>query len=318
MIQEIKMPSAGQTTDEATIVKVNIKVGDTVKRGDELLEAETDKAILPVESFAAGEVLAVLVKEGDSVTAGTVLAAIGKHGEQYQGGTAPKAEAAAPAAAPELEPAPAAVQANVGQEIKMPSAGQTTDEATIVKVNIKVGDTVKRGDELVEAETDKAILPVESFTAGQVFDVLVSEGDTVTAGTVLAVIGKAADAAAYHRGGGAPAPAAAPETAPEAQEEYLPIIKGQSMPKAAPAAPVVSAVPAVHLNLPAMPNAKMMARELGVDITTVPASNGVFVKRCDVARAAETPAAAPAAGESACAPEPEYEVLPMTDRKSVV
>ena len=120
MIQEIKMPSAGQTTDEATIVKVNIKVGDTVKRGDELLEAETDKAILPVESFAAGEVLAVLVKEGDSVTAGTVLAAIGKHGEQYQGGTAPKAEAAAPAAAPELEPAPAAVQANVGQEIKMP------------------------------------------------------------------------------------------------------------------------------------------------------------------------------------------------------
>lgn len=78
MIQEIKMPSAGQTTDEATIVKVNIKVGDTVKRGDELVEAETDKAILPVESFAAGEVLAVLVKEGDSVTAGTVLAAIGK------------------------------------------------------------------------------------------------------------------------------------------------------------------------------------------------------------------------------------------------
>ena len=318
MIQEIKMPSAGQTTDEATIVKVNIKVGDTVKRGDELLEAETDKAILPVESFAAGEVLAVLVKEGDSVTAGTVLAAIGKHGEQYQGGTAPKAEAAAPAAAPEPEPAPAAVQANVGQEIKMPSAGQTTDEATIVKVNIKVGDTVKRGDELVEAETDKAILPVESFTAGQVFDVLVSEGDTVTAGTVLAVIGKAADAAAYHRGGGAPAPAAAPETAPEAQEEYLPIIKGQSMPKAAPAAPVVSAVPAVHLNLPAMPNAKMMARELGVDITTVPASNGVFVKRCDVARAAETPAAAPAAGESACAPEPEYEILPMTRIRTVI
>ena len=55
--------------------------------------------------------------------------------------------------------------ANVGQEIKMPSAGQTTDEATIVKVNVKVGDTVKRGDELLEAETDKAVLPVESFAA---------------------------------------------------------------------------------------------------------------------------------------------------------
>ena len=85
-MQEIKMPSAGQTTDEATIVTVNVKVGDTVKRGDVLCEAETDKAVLPVESFAAGEVLAVLVKEGDTVNAGSVLVAVGKKGESYQGG----------------------------------------------------------------------------------------------------------------------------------------------------------------------------------------------------------------------------------------
>lgn len=83
------------------------------------------------------------------------------------------------------------------QEIKMPSAGQTTDEATIVTVNVKVGDTVKRGDVLLEAETDKAILPVESFAAGQVLDVLVQEGDSVTAGTLLAVVGKPEDAASY-------------------------------------------------------------------------------------------------------------------------
>ena len=114
----------------------------------------------------------------------------------------------------------------------MPSAGQTTDEATIVSVNVKVGDTVKRGDVLCEAETDKAVLPVESFAAGQVFDVLVSEGDKVTAGSVLVVVGKAADAAKYACGGAAapaaaaPAPAAAPAEVTE-QEEYLPIIKGQ-------------------------------------------------------------------------------------------
>ena len=50
MMQEIKMPSAGQTTDEATIVAVHVMVGDAVKRGDVLVEAETDKAVLPVES----------------------------------------------------------------------------------------------------------------------------------------------------------------------------------------------------------------------------------------------------------------------------
>ena len=55
MIQEIKMPSAGQTTDEAKIVAINVKIGDTVKRGDVLVEAETDKAVLPL--FSGGQIM---------------------------------------------------------------------------------------------------------------------------------------------------------------------------------------------------------------------------------------------------------------------
>lgn len=64
MVQQIKMPSAGQTTDEARITSVKVKAGDPVKRGDILVEAETDKAILPVESYAAGVVLDVLGRGG--------------------------------------------------------------------------------------------------------------------------------------------------------------------------------------------------------------------------------------------------------------
>jgi S-adenosylmethionine:tRNA-ribosyltransferase-isomerase (queuine synthetase) len=52
MIQEIKMPAAGQTTNKAVVCRICVKAGDNVKRGDVLLEAETDKAVLPVESFA--------------------------------------------------------------------------------------------------------------------------------------------------------------------------------------------------------------------------------------------------------------------------
>ena len=114
MVQEIKMPSAGQTTDDARIAAVNVKVGDTVKRGDVLVEAETDKAMLPVESFAAGTVLDVLVQEGDAVTAGTVLVAIGQKNDTYQraGASASPAAAAAPvAAAPVAAPAAAAAPA---------------------------------------------------------------------------------------------------------------------------------------------------------------------------------------------------------------
>ena len=326
MIQEIKMPSAGQTTDEAKIVAVNVKAGDTVKRGDVLVEAETDKAVLPVESFAAGEVLAVLVKEGDGVTAGSVLVAVGKKGDVYQGAAAPAAApapVAAPAPAP-AAPAAAAPAAKVGTEVKMPSAGQTTDEAKIVAVNVKVGDTVKRGDVLVEAETDKAVLPVESFAAGQVLDVLVAVGDTVTAGSVLVVVGKKEDAARYQRGGAAapaasPAPVAAPvaPAAPVVVEEYRPIIKGAKMPVAAPAAPAAApAAPAApHVAYPAMPGAKMLAREMGIDITMVPASNGVFVKRADVLNYQPAEAAPEAA---APAVEQEYEVIPMTRMRAVI
>ena len=323
MVQEIKMPSAGQTTDEARIFAVNVKVGDTVKRGDVLLEAETDKAVLPVESYAAGEVLDVLVKEGDDVTAGTVLVVIGKKGETYQrGGAAAAAPVAAPAPA---AAAPAAVPAaKVGTEIKMPSAGQTTDEAKIYTVNIKVGDTVRRGDVLMEAETDKAVLPVESFTAGVVLDVLVQEGDDVTAGTVLAVISKAEDAARYTRGGAAapmaaaPAPAAACVASPAApaveEEEYLPIIKGA--PAARAAAPAAPAAPAVVY--PAMPGAKMLAREKGVDLSRVVASNGVFIKRQDVLNYKPVAEAPVAAAPAAPAEEKEYEVMAMSRMRTII
>lgn len=193
-------------------------------------------------------------------------------------------------------------------EIKMPSAGQTTDEATIVAVHVKPGDTIKRGDVLCEAETDKAVLPVESFAAGTALAVLVNEGDTVTAGTVLVVVGKAGES---YGGAAAPASAAAPAPAEEKpaapvteQDEYLPIIKGAA--PTAPAAP--AAAPAAHPAFPAMPNAKLAAREKGVDVAAVPAANGQFVTRNDVAR--YTPPAAVV--------EAEYEVLPMSRMRQII
>lgn len=189
-------------------------------------------------------------------------------------------------------------------EIKMPSAGQTTDEATIVAVHVKVGDTIKRGDVLCEAETDKAVLPVESFAAGTALAVLVHEGDTVTAGTVLVAVGKPGETYGAAPEAAAPAAPAAPVTE---QDEYLPIIKGASVPAAPAAAP---AAPASHPAYPAMPNAKLAAREMGVDVGAVPAANGQFVTRTDVAR--YTPAAA------ASAAEVEYEVLPMSRMRQII
>lgn len=84
MIKEIKMPAGGQTTDVSVVGTWLVKCGDKVKRGDALLEIETDKATLTVESFAKGTVLALLAKEGDRIPAGEVIALIGEEGDRAE------------------------------------------------------------------------------------------------------------------------------------------------------------------------------------------------------------------------------------------
>ncbi len=194
------------------------------------------------------------------------------------------------------------------KQIKMPSAGQTTDEALVCQWNVKIGDSVKRGDILLETETDKATLPVESFSDGIVIDILHEEGDTVDAGDVLCVIGDAKDMESYKREGTetsspvaatAPAAEAAPVVAPVVEveeDEYQPIIKGSNTASATkPANPVspvaekpVEAKKTVkpqgqpNNDVKAMPNAKLLAKEKGVDIRYVSPANGSLVKRSDV------------------------------------
>lgn len=70
---EVKMPKIGQTTTEYKITSWKVNVGDTVGKGDILCEAESDKAITEVESYAAGVVKEILFKEEDYVEAGQVF-----------------------------------------------------------------------------------------------------------------------------------------------------------------------------------------------------------------------------------------------------
>lgn len=191
------------------------------------------------------------------------------------------------------------------QEIKMPAAGQTTNKAVVYQICVKVGDTVKRGDVLLEAETDKAVLPVESYANGTVLAILVSEGDQVTAGSVLMAVGKPGEAyaPAGETADAAPTASPAPAAPIGEQEEYLPIIKGQSV---TPAAPIETG----RQDYPAMPNAKLLARERGIDIRQVTAANGQFVTRQDVEKYV------PAAVSSAV--EAEYEVLPMNRMRQII
>jgi len=73
-------------------------------------------------------------------------------------------------------------------EIVMPQLSDSMEEGTLVSWKVKVGDSVKQGDVIAEVESDKAIMEVQSFKAGKVEALTLSEGENAAVGTVIARI----------------------------------------------------------------------------------------------------------------------------------
>ena len=63
------------------MVKWLVKVGDKVKEGDTLAEIQTDKAVMPMESFDEGVVALLDVKEGDDIALGQRVLVLARKGE---------------------------------------------------------------------------------------------------------------------------------------------------------------------------------------------------------------------------------------------
>ena len=93
-------------------------------------------------------------------------------------------------------------------EIKVPPLPESVSDATLVAWHKKVGENVSRDENLVALETDKVVLEVPAPLSGTLIDIKISDGTTVVAGEVLAIIAEGASA-----GESAGAPASAPATA---------------------------------------------------------------------------------------------------------
>ena len=146
-------------------------------------------------------------------------------------------------------------------EVKVPQLSESVSEATLLAWHKKEGEPVKRDENLIDIETDKVVLELPAPADGVISRIIKGDGGTVKAGEVIATIDTEAKASAVS----APAPAARAKPAP------------------APA-PVA-----------AMPAAKKIAEERGVDTAAIAGSGrGGRVTKADVL--AQAPAApAPAA-----------------------
>ena len=75
------MPRLSDSMEEGTILRWLKSVGDEVKRGDELVEIETDKANMTYEATDEGTLIEIVAQEGDTLPIGEVIARIGDPGE---------------------------------------------------------------------------------------------------------------------------------------------------------------------------------------------------------------------------------------------
>lgn len=96
MATRIVLPKQGLQMTEGTIVSWLKKPGDAISAGEPIVEIETDKTTMQVESPVTGVVLAVLCKEGDAVPVASTIAIVGEPGEKVpEIGTQPAADTAA-------------------------------------------------------------------------------------------------------------------------------------------------------------------------------------------------------------------------------
>src|SRR5436305_13113716 len=123
-------------------------------------------------------------------------------------------------------------------DVMMPRLSDSMEEGTVLKWLVEVGGEVKRGEPLVEIETDKANMTYEADTDGVLIEVLAQEGETLPIGQVIARVGAAGEEVAGRRsqvaGDGAQAEPAAEEAEPEPEAEE-PAEDEREAPEQAPA-----------------------------------------------------------------------------------
>ena len=299
MATEVRVPTLGESVTEATIATWFKNVGEMVAADEMLCELETDKVTVEVPAPAAGRLVEIVAREGETVGVNALLAQIAEEGH-----TGPE----------EMTPKKSAVAAPIAEEGKMsgkntdvmvPALGESVTEATVSTWFKKVGDAVAVDEMLCELETDKVSVEVPSPVAGVLAEIVAPEGATVDAKARLAVVTEGAAGVALKAAepkaaalAAVGSPGAGPETPkPRADVEDAPSAKkamaeagltadqvigtgrdGRIMKEdvakaaAAPAAPVVSAAPAPAAAPRAPVPAEDAAREERVKMTRLRAT----------------------------------------------
>ncbi len=180
----------------------------------------------------------------------------------------------------------------MAEQFTLPNLGEGFESGDVAEVLVEEGQVIEPGQDVIEVETEKAVVPVPCPLGGRVVRLLVNRGDTVKEGTPILEVEAAespaeetppeAEAPAVQQAPAAetpaePTPAAAPaDTSSDGQPAAAPSVPTPAAPAVQPApAPAATAVAAAPgpgestLPPPASPEVRRRARELGINIYEV-------------------------------------------------
>ncbi|HAZ65583.1 MAG TPA: dihydrolipoamide acetyltransferase [Opitutae bacterium] len=174
--------------------------------------------------------------------------------------------------------------------IDMPKLSDTMTVGTLVKWNVKEGDTLAFGDILCEVETDKATMEVQNTIPGVLLKMYAAAGAQLPVGAPICAIGKKGEVAPAPGSTNAPTPKAEPGK--PAAVPPIPESTGVSCAPQAMASPVVATTQTGE-RAKASPYAKRMAEKAGVNVAALSGTGpGGRVVGNDVLAATAAPASA--------------------------
>lgn len=187
MAELLNMPKLGMDMEEGTVLHWFKKVGEPVKKGEELAEIETDKASMTLEAPTDGVILCFYCQEEESVPVNQPIAAIGRADEQP-----PQVATISSSSDSDVIEQPAKIidQSKMASILNMPKLGMDMEEGTILRWLKKEGDSVRKGDVIAEIETDKASMELEAPADGIVLHLYHKEEESVPVNQPIAAIGQ--------------------------------------------------------------------------------------------------------------------------------
>ncbi|KRE93948.1 branched-chain alpha-keto acid dehydrogenase subunit E2 [Nocardioides sp. Soil774] len=248
-MSEFLLPDVGEGLTEAEIVAWKVKVGDTIEINDVIVEIETAKSLVELPSPFEGTVLALLVAEGETVPVGTPIISVGAPGEE------PSAPTAAPAEQTESDPYLGIAQ-KAGQQAGAAEAAQQVDPADIDLSNPAASGSMEGASLVGRIKAERG--PMRRARRGSA-----SPSTDAGAQTQMQVQG------AFSPGG-----AQSQDVLP-ADEPPVPAVDQRPAPAAAPAealVPAAAQVGAGDVRALAKPPVRKLAKDLGVDLTTLTGS----------------------------------------------